>query len=211
MTKIKTIIFDWNGVIVDSLKLDHFIFLQECKRDVVKAPVPLKFYRSLFNGNIFLNMKKLGFIFDDFDEKYKQLYQKYINMSKIFPGMKNVLKQLQKKYNLVLVTSNYKCNVDLFIKKYKLEGVFDFIMTADTSHRKEDNIKNFLAKSSLKKEEVITIGDTVMDIKASRKNGLKIISTTWGYQHKNVLIKAKPDFIAKKPEDIIKIIGEIDG
>ncbi|MEK6887691.1 MAG: HAD family hydrolase [Candidatus Aenigmatarchaeota archaeon] len=207
MTKIKAVVFDWNGVIVDSLALDHFIFLQECKRDDVKAPKSSVFYRSLFNGNIFECMKKLGFVFDDMDEKYKQLYQKHISMSKIFPGMKPILRRLQKKYKLALITSNYKCNVDSFIKKYKLEGVFDFILTAETSHSKEDNIKNFLKKFSLKKEEVITIGDTVMDIKASRKNGLKIISTTWGYQHKNILIKAKPDFIAKKPEDIIKIIG----
>ncbi|HIG97429.1 MAG TPA: HAD hydrolase-like protein [Candidatus Aenigmarchaeota archaeon] len=210
-SKIKTIIFDWNGVIGDSLALDHFIFLQECKRDGVKAPKSLAFYRNLFNENIFVSMKKLGFVFDDMDEKYKQLYQKHISMSKIFPGMKSVLRCLKKKYSLVLITSNYQCNVDSFIKKYKLEGVFDSILTADTSHSKEANIKNFLIKLSLKKKEVITVGDTVMDIKSARKNGLKIISTVWGYQSKRTLVANNPDYVANKPEDIIKIIGEING
>jgi len=50
-----------------------------------------------------------------------------------------------------------------------------------------------------------------MDIKSARKNGLKIISTVWGYQSKRTLVANNPDYVANKPEDIIKIIGEING
>src|SRR3989338_9737652 len=46
--KIKAVIFDWNGVITDSLRLDYSIFMEEMKNSRVKTPGTMKFYRTLY-------------------------------------------------------------------------------------------------------------------------------------------------------------------
>lgn len=211
MKKIKAVIFDWNGVITDSLKLDHSIFIDDIKKKNLKASESLKFYRDLYNSNIFKALLKIGFTKQDFenDVEYKRLYLENMHKSKIFPGMKQVLKTLKRKYKLAMVSSNYKAAIDTFNRKYGLGGIFDCILTADEHKMKEEKIKIFLDKFYLKKSEVIFIGDVVSDIMACRKTGLKIIAVTWGYHEKYRLKRAKPDFIAERPKDIIKILDKL--
>jgi len=38
-----------------------------------------------------------------------------------------------------------------------------------------------------------------------------VIAASWGYQSRTRLAKYKPDFIADKPGDIIKILKKISG
>ncbi len=205
---IKAIIFDWNGVITDSLELDHQLFLEDIKDFKIKVPKSLRFYKSLYNSNVFENLIKIGFSREMLadDKKYQEGFLKNLEKAKLFPSIKKLLQILHKKYKIALITSNYDITVDAFNKKYKLEKLFDLILTADTHRYKEEKVKMLLERFSLKKNEIIFIGDTVADIKVCKKSGLKIIAVTWGYHEKSKLTKANPDFIADKPEDVIKIL-----
>lgn len=211
--KIKAIIFDWNGVITDSFGLDYSIFVEEVKKIGLKITKSKKFYKDLYNSNIFDNLIKIGLKKSDLkrDKEYKVYYSKNIIKSPIFPGIKSLLRNLRGKYRLALITANYNANINAFDKRYKIKHFFDAILTSDKSHYKEDNIKAFMEKFLLKKNEIIFVGDTVNDIKAARKFGIRIIAVTWGYHGRGRLTKAKPSFIATKPTDIEKILERVDG
>ncbi|MCX5912297.1 MAG: hypothetical protein NTV04_10235 [Deltaproteobacteria bacterium] len=43
------------------------------------------------------------------------------------------------------------------------------------------------------------------DITEGKKAGAKTISAAWGYQPRERLMGAKPDHVAEKPEEILKI------
>ncbi|MBI2232897.1 MAG: HAD family hydrolase [Candidatus Aenigmarchaeota archaeon] len=208
---IKAIIFDWNGVIADSLKLDHQLFLKDVKSLKLTVPKSLEFYRDLFNSNMYENLLRIGFPKEMLieDKNYKEVYMKNMNKTRIFLGMKAVLKILHKKYKIALITSNYDITVNTFNKKYGIDKFFDLILTADTHKYKTEKVRMFLERFSLKKDEVIFIGDTLADIKVCKKSGLKIIAVTWGYHDKSRLKKADPDFIANKPKDILTILNNL--
>lgn len=209
---IKAIIFDWNGVICDSLKLDHQLFLEDVKNLGLKVPRSLRYYKGLFNSNIYENLIKIGFSKEMLaeDKKCKESFLKNLEKAKIFPSIKKLLQILHKKYKIALITSNYDITVNALNKKYKLERLFDLILTADTHRYKEEKVKMLLERFSLKKNEIIFIGDTIADIKICKKSGLKIIAVTWGYHEKSRLNKANPDFIADKPKDVIKILKDMN-
>ena len=209
--KIKSIIFDWNGVITDSLQFDYSIFLEEIKNSKVKTPKTLKFYRTLYDGNIFDKLTELGIEFHkDGDRVYKELFIKGLSRAPIFRGMKKVLDNLHEKYKIAMITSNYSTTVAKFNEKHRISHLFDMILTSDVNRYKEEKIKMFLKKFSLEKEDVVFVGDTVGDIKACKNSGIRIIAVTWGYQKKSHLKKAKPDFIASKPQDIAKILEKME-
>jgi phosphoglycolate phosphatase len=209
---LKAIIFDWNGVVADSFDLDLRLFLADCKKFGIKVPGSGRFYRDMFYGNIFKKLVEIGFKAEDLedDEDYKKSYVKNINKSKIFPGLKGLISTLHKNHTTALITANYRKPVEIFNKKYMLANLFDCILTSDDSKSKEVNINNFLKKFNLRKNEVLFIGDTVNDILASRKIGLKIIAVTWGYHNRKRLAEYKPDFIARTPKEVLNIIEKFD-
>lgn len=207
-SRIKAIIFDWNGVITDSLRLDHEIFLKEGVRRKVDVPKSMSFYSNMFDDNVFKCLEKVGFDMSDpeGEKVYQQLYLAGISKTKPFDGIRDLLAELKKKYKLAIITSNYSPVVHAFFKMYKMENIFDVILGCDTARRKEEKIRILLDKFSLKKSEVIYIGDTVSDIKACKAAGIRIIAASWGYQNRARLAQFDPDFIANKPGDIAKIM-----
>lgn len=85
--------------------------------------------------------------------------------------------------------------------------VFDHIYCAKNLFGKERTIGSFIKKLHLKREELIYIGDEHRDIIACQANGIKVIGVTWGFDTLETLEKARPNFIARKPSDILSIIG----
>ena len=76
---------------------------------------------------------------------------------------------------------------------------------------KHRSLKRLLKTYHMKPAETIYIGDEVRDIEACRKAKVQIIAVTWGFNSKRILERAKPDFIADKPEDIVKIVKALRG
>src|SRR3989338_6396255 len=208
--KIKAVIFDWNGVITDSLHLDHEIFLKECKRKGLKVPQSSSFYANMFIDNVFACLQRIGFHVDDEGEEiYRRLYMEGLATTKPFSGIKKMLTRLKKIYKLAIITSNYKTAVTKFFKNHGIRE-FDIILSSDVNRRKENKIKMLLDKFSIGKNEVIFVGDTVGDIEACKNAGIRIIAVTWGYHSKSRLMKHRPDFIADKPQDIVKILEKME-
>ena len=54
--------------------------------------------------------------------------------------------------------------------------------------------------------EAVMIGDKSPDIRGGKDNGLDTIGVLYGYGEYEEISKAEPDYIIRKPEDIIDII-----
>jgi phosphoglycolate phosphatase len=61
----------------------------------------------------------------------------------------------------------------------------------------------------LRKEEIIYVGDEVRDIQACKKSKVQVIGASWGYDQREALILASPDYIADNPKDILKIMTNL--
>ena len=71
---------------------------------------------------------------------------------------------------------------------------------------KAASITKALKKINIPKAESIYIGDEVRDIEASKKVGIKVVAVDWGFNTKNRLKKANPDYLISKPQEIMKLI-----
>jgi len=130
--------------------------------------------------------------------------EKRISTLELFPKMKNVIQTLSDK-DIVLgvITTNSEGNVREFLNLNGLKQI-SFVKHADFLAGKTSVIKETLKEFKLSEEEVIYIGDTVGDIKDSKRAGIKCIAVTWGYNSESLLKKHEPAAIANKPEEIIK-------
>ena len=56
---------------------------------------------------------------------------------------------------------------------------------------------------------MLYVGDEQRDIVACKKNNVKVIWVSWGFDIHAVIEKENPDFIAQQPADIIEIINRV--
>lgn len=201
---MKTLIFDFDGTLVDSMQLYVRGFnevgadfglpkidrnnLQEMKQSSVKDLMkkygigPLKLAKLIFTVN-------------------KNIRQEIAEVE-FFPKIKTLLIELSKKYQLGILTSNHVENVEDFLKKQDFEGVFDFVYASKNLFGKDKILSNLLKKHHLNKEEVLYFGDEVRDIEACKKIKVKVAAVTWGFNEKALLITKKTDYLFSSPDEI---------
>ncbi|OGM20271.1 hypothetical protein A2714_05230 [Candidatus Woesebacteria bacterium RIFCSPHIGHO2_01_FULL_38_9] len=124
---------------------------------------------------------------------------------KPFKTLPTVIKELSKKHKLGIITSNSEENVTIFLKNHKLLQYFSFIRSEIDLFGKGKKLKKVIFKYNLKPEETIYIGDETRDIEAAKYADTKSVAVTWGYESEKLLKGQNSDYIAEKPQDLLKI------
>ena len=125
-------------------------------------------------------------------------------------GIRKLLENLKEKgLKIGIISSNSKKNIEQYLKLKKMD-VFDNICTSNKIFGKHVEIRKLLKKLDMKAGNVIYIGDEYRDIIACKNSSVRILAVTWGYDSLDLIKKGNPDFIANKPEEIYKIIDNIE-
>ena len=206
--RIKTVIFDFDGTIADSLgnfievinklsseygykrvlERDKKVWMDKTSREVVR--------------DLGISGRKLPFFVRDF----KKEFNKKADGLRSFIGVKQLLLKLKKKgFVLGLVSSNSKKNIKHFLEKNDMR-LFDFVYSDVGVFSKRGLLSRVISSHRLRKDEVIYVGDETRDINSARKSGIRIMSVTWGYNSEKALRKLDPDFLAKKPSDVLDML-----
>ncbi len=212
---IKAIIFDYDGVIVDSFQNVFEVYQAICKELGKKCPATLEEFRKIYGRTYLDCYHNLGINPDEY-EKAEQVFKREIlkKTPKLFDGIKEVIVQLSKKYKLILVSATYKAEVAQKLENFEIIKYFSHIIgqlhETDKPISKAKEITQVLKKEGLAKDEVVLIGDRNVDFDAGKKAGLKniiLVEYGWGY-HKETL--PHQEVIVNQPKDLLRAISVID-
>lgn len=188
ISKIRAILFDLDGVLVDTYKVWYKLFNQTLKHFGYK-PINLKTFAQNWGQSteedvrIFMPDVKIN----DVVEYFSNNFLKFIKYMKINQGARNILKNLKKSgLKIACITNSHRDITRFEIKKSNLEEFFDVVITADDVKKpKPDPEMLFKAckKLRVKIDEVIFIGDTPTDLKTAKSSQCLFI----GYKMKNTL------------------------
>jgi HAD superfamily hydrolase (TIGR01509 family) len=200
--EIKAILFDKDGVLIDSFE-SCFTSFNETLTHYRRKNIPRERYLKNYWGNkAENNLQKL--FNEEKQEKIKRILDHYasrreanIYLTKIYINTVPVLKKLENKYRLGIVTNTSKDLTMEILKKLNLLEYFDIVVTGDMGTPKPapDLILKACEGLNVTTEQAVFLGDTEADVnagKAARIQTLIIRST---------LNKHLP----KKYEDIIFI------
>jgi len=124
---------------------------------------------------------------------------------KPFPGIKESLDFLRnKEIKLAVLSYHLQEELERDIKDWRFQGLF--IDRESNVKNKKRAIIRLMRRNNFKPEETIYFGDMVLDIRAGKKAGVKTVAVSWGYQPRDKLRKAKPDFLIDNPSEIKRII-----
>ncbi len=180
---IKAIIFDVDGVLVDSFEA-NFKFFQELFTKTGYKPPTREEYKKLFAKSL---KDVIQTVTNESEEKVQEIWElgasrgvpHDVNLMKMPVDADKIIKQLSKSYQLGLVTSRIREYLFEAPQLAELKNYFKVAVTyEDTVKHKPDPEPLLLAveQFGIKPDEAVYIGDADSDVKAARDAGMKIIS-----------------------------------
>lgn len=210
--KIKAIIFDYDGVIVDSFVSVFEVYKKICKHFQVSCPATIDEFRKVYGYNYIECLKNLGIQEKDFEEANAIYLREIVKMEHdIFEDIADVIKKLAKKYKIFLVSASHSDEILSKIEKFGLTSLFEKIYCgADQKTRKSDMMAGLMLENNYSSNEVISIGDRAIDYEVSKKAGIDenniiLVDYGWGLD-KSLIGNVK---VANNPKEILDLIKEI--
>lgn len=204
---IKLLVFDFDGTIADTfmhtMKITnilsdefHFKKVHHHEIDQLKGKTIQQIIKHL-------NVPVLKI--PNIVAKARSELLKHIENIEPIEGLKKVLPLIkQAQVKMGILTTNSSENVEKFLKANGME-VFDFIQSTSRILGKNHGLRKLMEHHDLNAEEILYVGDETRDIEAAKKEGIKVIAVTWGYNSHDILKSFSPDFIVHTPDELFNI------
>ena len=202
---IKFIIFDLDGVVIDTKK---------------NMELSWKNVQKKFNLTISFNkyFKYIGLPFEkiltkllikknlsNINKTYQDESIKHFDKIKLYPGVKETLLHLKKKkIGLGIVTSKDRYRTIKLIKKFKMN--IKIVVPPSKKLRGKpfpDQLIKATKIAKIKSSNAIYVGDMLVDYKAAKNSGMNFIHATYGYGKPKKFYK----YSIRKFKDLANFIG----
>lgn len=142
---------------------------------------------------------------------FREYYaEKGINENEIFPGVTEMLEELQKAgVDMFVATSKPTVFAVKVLEQFKIDKYFQYVKGSNlngTESGKPEIISHIIEKFKLKKDKTIMIGDRFYDINGAKENGIHSIGVTFGYGSETELKEVGATYVCKSVKEINKII-----
>lgn len=213
----KGLVFDLDGTLVYSIE-----DIADSMNKVLEAH-NLKTYDyetyKVFVGNGLRKLceRALGDAYQEgekFEAVFEELMNTYadncVNKSCLYSGISDLLTSLKDKGLKLAVLSNKTNRLTQKVGASLLkEWKFDFILGEGGDIPRKPEIKgveHILSSLDLKKDEVLYIGDSGVDMQTAENANLFGIGVTWGFRSREELAENNAKAIVDKPEEILKYL-----
>lgn len=130
--------------------------------------------------------------------------------NKVYPGVPETLTGLnQQGFNLFVATSKPYVFANEIMAHFNLLPFFKRVYGSELDNSLGDKgelIAYILEREAISAKHTIMVGDRSFDILGAKKNGVFGIGVTYGYGTREELVRAKADYIADSPQEIMEIM-----
>jgi len=200
-TELKAVLFDMDGVIIDSFDAWFSVFNQLRKKhnleEMSKEEFKKKAWGIIANDKVkeLFNNENPTKIFNE----YQTLIKKYINKIKLLDNAEKVLQTIKKKnIKIGIVTNNFTKPTLKILKHHKIKHYFDAIVTTEDVEKPKPHpeaVLKLCEKLKVSPDETILVGDTPNDYKAGKSAGCFVVG-----------LNTHGDLIISKLTDLLKLV-----
>jgi HAD superfamily hydrolase (TIGR01549 family) len=208
MSKIKAIIFDYDGVIAESVNVKTEAFAEMYRpygEDVVKKVIAhheanggisrfekFKIYHQEFLGEE-INQEKV----DELAKQFSSLVLQKVVDSPYVRGAEEFLHHYYEKYDFYISTGTPTQEIEEILKRKGIRKYFKKVY--GSPEKKTSHVQKILREKNYDNNEVVFIGDALTDRDAANENGVAFIgryTTTELIKKEKQLIKTFNDFVS---------------
>ncbi len=193
---ITTLLFDWDGTLVDSAQLG----LTAYEKSFAELGIPFdhETYRAVYSPNWLSVYEGLGLPKEQWQRADELWTRHYGEQSvELIKGAGATVAELrQKRYRLGVVSSGNDCRVNREIKELGLAGFFEVVICHEQIRNRKphpEGLEIAMRLMNCSQEESCYIGDTPEDIEMGKRAGLLTVGVRSAYPTNWKLKNSSPD------------------
>lgn len=133
-------------------------------------------------------------------KEYLDFYERnHKRLAQLYPGIRDLLAFLKaRRILLALFTGKGVHTTAITLREFDLDHLFDHVVTGNdvVNHKpSSEGIHKILKHFKLMPEDVLMIGDSVSDVKASREAGVRVAAVVWDSYAKEEVLGLKTDYV----------------
>ncbi len=211
---IRGVVFDFDGTIVDSMKL-VFDALNDALKKRGLPTIELELLGRMAGLPVKEIINTKTHVSDSTAKEIeKDVFEVYIKFCRtscqLLPHVEKTLKNLKsKEMKLGLLTTTPRKPLEAVAKKFSLENYFDIMLAKEDVKNKPnpDGIEQIIAKFGILKDECIYVGDSPIDVYTGKAAGVKTIAVTTGIATVEQLKETQPDGVIASLEQLSTYIN----
>lgn len=211
----KLVVFDLDGTLLNTIA-DLGNACNYALKEMGYSPHPLTAYNYMVGNGVRRLMERAepDATPDTIDlllGKFREYYDEHCtDLTRPYPGIPELLTELQDKGVAVAVTSNkYQFAVNRIISHYFGDITFAAILGEVPDRPKKPDpsiVFEALNIHPTPKREVLYVGDSAVDIETARRACIESVGVTWGFRPVSELRSAYADHIVSDPSEILKYV-----
>ena len=217
----RQVIFDWDGTLADTREVIVLAFQKVlCKIGCKVSDEFLERRIGIGAKNMFKEaLETTGLQYDEkmidklLEEKTK-IHLMLTPRIRLFNGALSLLKALRPLVKMTLATMSNRRVIEKTLKEKRIQGYFDFVITADEVEKPKPDPEAFLKCAEAMRcrpEKCVVVEDSIFGVIAARKAGMKCIAIPSGFYSRSDLEKEKPNLIVNSIKEKDKILAYIIG
>ena len=212
----KLVIFDLDGTLCDTLDDLTYFINDACKKFGYPTLEKQKVREYVCYGSreffgMCLGLDKNHPNLDEYHDYYSKQYKNSGSpRTRLYKGMEQTLLRLKEKgYKLAILTNKTQYQTDTIYDNYIKQFGFDKVLgLKEGVVAKPDptEILKMMDEFETDRENTYFVGDGDTDVLAGIRAGVKLITVTYGYRDKDILLKLGAKVFADNPKEIADII-----
>ncbi len=200
------LLFDFDGVLADSLSVFHESLAAACRERGFPQLHDRAVFLGLFDGNMIEGLRRLGLpdakiptLLADLGRRLAAVMDRYPP----FPGIAEAFNTLTASVPVCVVTSNLTRVVIAYLAQYGLHGVRE-VLGSDTEPSKQAKIRRVAAQWPGRRPTYV--GDTLGDLTEAHAAGACAVAVGWGWHDEARLRRGHPDRLLKQPSELASLL-----
>jgi phosphoglycolate phosphatase len=152
---------------------------------------------------------------EQFIASYRFHYERGLSThTRLFPGVRptlEVLAVLRPRIKLAITTSKRQTTAKALAQALEIESIFDAITGSGASLIPPKPAPDLLLSTAqglgTSPSRTLMVGDTLRDVVAGQRAGMRTAVVTYGLGSVTELINARPDYVLEEFEDLLVILG----
>jgi len=210
--KIKGVLFDWDGTLIDSYHADSQAYLAMFRE--LGLSWGLAELEQNYSPDWYAVYRAAGIPeqrWDEADRAWRVHYAKH--PSKLMNETKRILDELAGGHRLGLVTSGDRERVTRQLGEFELAGIFEaYVCGGDTKEKKPHPEPLLFAMRQMKMEAeyCVYVGDTPEDLLMARAAGVRAIAVLGPFPTEKRLRAAEPEYLLESLQELPSLLKKIE-